>query len=189
MKRAFVLLAVVGVATAALAAGPQPIRIKATKKTADTRSNTAVAARRTVEHSSKDLYYEIELARNVPNAPDQVTVKWAVVTLGMGGRPLLGTGGEKAVTIPKDRPAVVETDDFSLETKEVNVNRARVDIDSTAKEKIIGYGVRVLDSTGAMIAETIQPESARAQVLEAFDAAMPKADKVHENKERRRNNR
>ncbi len=187
MKRTLVMIVAACAATAALAAGPQPIRIKATKKTADTRSNTAVAARRTVEHSSKDLFYEIELARNVPNAPDQVTVKWAVVTLGMSGRHLLGTGGEKAVTMPKDRPAVVETDDFSLETKEVNVNRARVDIDSTSKEKLIGYGVRVLDDKGAVIAETIQPESARKSVLEAFDGTLPKADKMHDNKERRRN--
>ncbi len=187
MKKILMLMMAAGVALSTQAAGPQSLRIKATKKTADTRSNTAVAARRTVEHSSKDLFYEIELARNVPNAPDQVTVEWAVVTLGMGGRPLLGTGGEKAVTIPKDRPAVVETDDFSLETKEVNVNRVRQDINSTSKEKLIGYGVRVLDDKGAVIAETIQPESARASVLEAFEGTLPKADRVHENKERRRN--
>lgn len=157
-------------AAAALAAMPSLITIKGMKKTADTHRNNAVNGPRTVTSTDKNIFYEFELTASSPAVPDNVNVKWVVVTIGMGGHLHLGTKGEKETALPKNKPTTVESDDINIESKQVHGPRGH--LLSQGETKIVGYGVRVFDGNGTMIAENYYPENEKKTMAEAFDGKL-----------------
>lgn len=185
MKKVQIILLAAFAATVAFGAAPQPVKVKAAKKTADSHRNTATVGRKAVERSSTDKFYEFELSTMSPAVPTNVTVKWVVVTLNMLGNPRLGTSGEQQIALPKNQPVAIETDDFALEGKEVQVIRRHASHNTDAEEKIVGYGVRVFDDKGTLLSETISPDNSSKVVQEAFDGKLGNALTNTERKEKR----
>ncbi len=167
-------IALVLVAFHALAAMPSPITVKAAKKTADSHHNTAAHGPRTVTFTAKDVYYEFELTTSSPAVPASVVAKWVVLTIGMGGHVHVGTKGEKEIALPKNKPVTVETDDFSLETK--NVHGARGHFVNQSEAKVLGYAVRVFDTGGTLLSEEYSPDNEKKSLADAFDGKLKDVD-------------
>lgn len=187
MKQWRIIIPAALAAALAFGAPPEPVKVKASKKTADSHRNTAAAGRRSVERSTKDIFYEFELSTMSPALPDDVTVKWAVVTLDMFGEPRLGTAGEKQITLPKNKATIVETDDFSLASKDVHTVRRRSSANTSAEEKILGYGVRIVDGAGSLLSETISPGNARKSIEDAFSGKLGGSEEDEGGRDRKRN--
>lgn len=168
---AFCLLALL-----AFAAGPALITIKGSKKTADSHRSTSAGKARQVTHTSRDLFYEFELTTSSPAAPANVVVKWVVVTEDFKGRQHVGTKGEKETPLPRNRPTTVETGDFNLESRDVRSVKRHVMRNDGAEEKIVGYGVRVYDGNGKMIAEEYNPNKEEQTLVAAFDGKLKGRD-------------
>lgn len=166
-RKSFVLLAALLAALSASAAAPSPITIRATKKTADVqRESERLSARTTMTHEKKEQYYQIELGTMTPGLPDYVVVRWIVLLEDFKRRLVVGTRGSKDVSLAVNKPVELQTDRFTLvENTLVKTNSRGAGREST----IHGYGIRVYDDTGRILAEKYDPPSAQEDLVEAFD--------------------
>lgn len=161
------------------AAFPQPIGIKVTKKTADVRQNTDILKRNvSVVSSSKDIFYRIELMTMSPSAPTNVIVKWVVVVETEGGRIVPGTRGEEEIALVLGRPTIVDTEDVSLESREVHV-RGRI---GERESEVYGYGIRVCDAENHILSETYEPKRAERELVAEFDRKVVDREKNRRDK-------
>jgi hypothetical protein len=170
MKKMITALLVSLAAFAASAAAPSLITIKGSKKTADSHHNSSAAGRKTVTHTSKDVFYEFELTTSSPAAPDNVIVKWVVVTVDPKARMRLGTVGQKEIALTRNKPAAIETEDITIESKSVSGHHGHQS--SQSEEKVLGYGVRVFDGNGRIIAEEFNPKNEEKTFVAAFDGKL-----------------
>ena len=149
----------------ATAASPSPISIKATKKTADSHQNTElVRPRLSVTSSEKDVFYRIELTPRTTQVPTNVVVKWVVALQAQNGRVYTGTKGMKEAVLSLGHPAVVETDDFSLDSVEIR----RHGLVGERGPEILGYGIRVCDDEDRIVAEAYEPSRAEKDLVDLF---------------------
>lgn len=169
MKRLqkYFIAACVIAATSAMAA--DPITITASKKTADSRQKTSSnGPRHSVSHGQKDVFYRFEIATMRPGIEPSIIVKWVVLIEDMHGRVHVGTSGTQEASLIINKPVVIETDDFSLESREVR-KRGVVREDEAS---VLGYGVRICDTQGHIIAEKTEPSRAERKIVEAFSGKM-----------------
>lgn len=149
-------------------AAPLPvITIKATKKTGDSRKSVEqIGNLRRRTDTEKELYYQLEIAALSQNVPTNIAVTWAVLIESEKGRLRLGClGGTETNFTRTVRTLQVQTDSFELE--EHTQQRARQNI--SRGSEIYGYGIRVTDLTGKILAEKVEPSKAAAEINEAFE--------------------
>jgi len=166
MLKKVLMTSIILAGLAAAAATPSPISIKTTKKTADTDHDYARRSRiKSVSHSTKDQYYNVELNTMTRGLPDYVTVKWVVLVEDAHGRIMVGTKGEKETALVVNKTAEVQTDTFTLESETWQKKGFSRERDSTVR----GVGIRVCDDDGKILAEKYDPPSAEKDLLGAFD--------------------
>lgn len=167
MKTCSLLLAALLAASSVTAVAPPPVVIKATKKTADVqRDSERLSARATMTHETKEQYYLIELGTMTRGLPDYVVVRWIVLLEDFKGRLVVGTRGSKDVPLAVNKTAEVQTDRFTLvENTLVKTHNRGGGRESTIR----GYGIRVCDDAGRILAEKYDPPSAEKDLVAAFD--------------------
>jgi len=160
MKQAALLLCccLVGITTTRAA---DLVRIKAVKKTADTR--TSAAQRLPTGQSQakiKDQYYEISLQALSTDVPNDVFAEWIVLVEKWGGGLTVRSSGREAVDLVFGRPVGLETTSFRLRSREWTSGPRP----GTLAESIAGFGIRVVTTAGDVIAEKYSPSSAEKDI-------------------------
>ena len=139
----------------------ETVAISATKKTVDQVKGTEQDLPRGTSRATERLVlYRIDLRRMSPQAPADAVVEWVVLVEAAGGRVLPGTMGSKTVQLPLGQSASVDTDTVRLLGREWRGGP----VPGTVQDNIAGYGIRVLGSTGNVLAEKYDPASARTRV-------------------------
>jgi hypothetical protein len=135
-------------------------RIQATKKTADTRKSATQDLPRGRSHAvTEDVYYAFTLRRMNPNLPERAVVEWVVLKEAVDGRLLLGTRGRKEIDMPFGKEIELKTDTVTLRGRTWTSGRA-----GTVEEEVHGYGLRVLNDEGDILAEKYEPDSLEERV-------------------------
>ena len=157
------IVVVLLLAASAYALTPGAIVIKGTKKKDGSRDGGNITAGKNVAHSQDDIYYQFDLSTMSKDVPSEVKVKWVVLVSTMKGRLRLASQGEKPATLTMGgQPARVETPIFTM-------NEERGPKGRKFEAEIVGYGVKVLDDKGNVLAEKYDPESAHKRLTDAFD--------------------
>jgi hypothetical protein len=141
--------------------GRDDIVITATKKTLDEfKGSEQDLWRGTSQAVEKQVLYAIEVQSRSPAVPSDLTVEWLILVEGAGGRVFPGTFGRKSITVAVGQSTTIETEPVKLEGREWRngVNPG------TVKDDIAGYGIRVLATDGALLAEKYEPSSAKSRV-------------------------
>jgi hypothetical protein len=164
LLRIALLLLAAGIAHAAT---PQLFTIKATKKTGDTRKNVQqIGNIRRLTNTEKDIFYQLEISTVSPAAPTNFVVTWAVLVENEKGRLHAGCLGGTTTNFARGaRTVEVETDSVELDEH----TQQRKNQNFSRGSDIYGYGIRITDMTGKLLAEKIEPSKAAAEINEAFE--------------------
>ncbi len=168
-------LAAVGLLSAAPAHALDKVRITDSTKTVEKRqSNDQKLPKGTTSLTTKELVQTFTLQRMAPDVPEQVTVKWVVLRESRDGRLEEATRGESVQRLPLGQAATVSTAPFSImERSWVGRHHA-----GSVSEEIAGYGLRLLNDAGTVLAEKYKPTSIEKQI--DWDKRVPEAGSKEE---------
>ena len=137
------------------------ITITATKKTAQqSKGSQQELPRGTTQAVEKEIVYVVELRSMIPHPATDLTTEWVLLVEMAGGRVAPGNSGSKPVSLNFGQALSFETGPVTLLSREWNTARGG----GTVKDNIAGYGIRVVDSAGAVLAEKYEPLSAKSQI-------------------------
>ncbi|MBN1270564.1 MAG: hypothetical protein JXB04_13320 [Kiritimatiellae bacterium] len=147
---------------ATVSAAFEPIEISATKKTVDARKSAGQALwRGTSRATEKEILYRFDFKRRSAEIPEYVTAQWMVLVEGALGHVVAPrTSGESRIGLPLNQLVNLETEAFSLRGREWTSGPNP----GTVEEQLIGYGVRLLNEQGAVLAEKYGPPSLKDSV-------------------------
>jgi len=141
--------------------GRAAVDIKATKKTASKHKGSQQQLPRGQTQSTEDsVYYVLEIKNNSSTAAGAVDLQWIVLLEGAGGRISPATSGTEQLTLSFGRTETVETGTITLRGREWS-GRHR---SGKVEDEIAGYGVRVLNQQGDVIATKYHPSSIESKV-------------------------
>ncbi len=136
------------------------VAITMTKKTAQQSKGTQQEVPRgTTRAVEKEIVYVVELRSMIPHAAD-LTAEWVILVEMAGGRVAPGNSGSKSISLNFGQTLSFETGPVTLLSREWNTMRAG----GTVKDDVAGYGIRVVDSGGAVLAEKYEPLSIKSQI-------------------------
>jgi len=145
----------------AIVHGRDDIVITATKKTMDEFKGGEQALWRGTSRSvEKQVFYEIEIKSWSVAVPSDLTVEWLILVEGAGGRVFPGTLGRKSIGLTAGHSATIETEPVKLLGREWRDGPNP----GTVEDDIAGYGIRVLATDGAVLAEKYEPLSVKSRV-------------------------
>ena len=178
MKPFHLLSLVMALAVIQPAAALDKVRISATKKTLDKReSENQKLPHGSTSLTEKQVIYAFSLQRMTPDVPDLPTVSWVLMKERMDGRLVEAARGESVVNLPLGRAVSVESAPVQLDEREW-VGRKHA---GTASSELAGYGLRVLNSKGEVVAERYEPaDMQRAISWTPPPAAAPESDRIAE---------
>jgi len=140
-------------------------QIKASKKTASKYEGSEQQRLKvSTKATRKDTYYEVEVRRMSPNAPKKVEVEWAILIELVNGQLKLAEQGSKSVSIPYGMTKKIETGTAMLKGREIDGPFRSSDIE----DDIAGYGIRIKDSEGNVLAEKYSKSSVENYIKEAI---------------------
>lgn len=152
-----------GLLVLAVAAGvalADDIEIKATQKTESSdKGSTQTLPGGTSRSVRTEKYYKFELRRMSSAIPSVVNVAWAVFKEGVGGKIELAAHGEETVSLPIGQEVALKSSTVLLTGREWTGRR-----DGDFGEDLAGYGVRITDRNGEVVAERYDPSSVQAVV-------------------------
>ena len=160
------------------AAALDKVRISATKKTLDKReSDSKKLPRGSTSLTEKQVIYTFSLQRMTPDVPETPTVSWIVMKERMDGRLVEAARGEAVVNLPLGRLVTTESSPVQLDEREW-IGRKHA---GSVSSELAGYGLRVLNSKGEVVAERYEPtDMQRAISWEAPPKHEPGDDRVAE---------
>jgi hypothetical protein len=150
------------VAGAALSApGLDKIRITDSKKTVEKRESSAQKlAHGTTSLTEKQIILTFGLQRMAPDVPETVTAAWVLIQEGRDGRLAEASRGTSVVVLPLGRTTSLETAPVTLVEREWSNRRKS----GSLADSIAGYGLRILDAEGKVIAERYDPKSMQSEI-------------------------
>lgn len=154
------------------------VRISATKKTLDKRaSDSQKLPHGSTSLTEKQVIYSFSLQRMAPDVPETPTVSWIVMKERMDGRLVEAARGEAVVSLPLGRAVTTESSPVQLDEREW-VGRKHA---GSASSELAGYGLRVLNSNGEVVAERYEPaDMQRAISWEKPPAPAPESERIAE---------
>ena len=154
MKHLLLLALALATATAASAATLDKVRISGTKKTLDRRESSAQARPRGQTTLTQKLVgYSFSLQRMSTDAPEKATVAWILIKEQKDGRTVEAARGESVLDLPLGRAITLDSAPVELEERDWTGRRNA----GTVSSQLTGYGLRVLNSQGEVIAERYEP--------------------------------
>lgn len=143
------------------AARTETISIAATKRTVgQTSGNEQAMPRGTSRSIEERVVYRFVLQRASAQDFGALTVEWIVCVERMEGRVTPVATGRRIVEIPPAESVTIETDPILL------LGREWIDGPNpgTVEDVLAGYGIRVLDPAGAVVAEKYEPATMKTTV-------------------------
>lgn len=161
MRTYLLMTALVGLLAASPASALDKIRISGTKKTVDKRQSS----QQQIPHGStsmteKQVVYQFTLQRMAPDAPETLTASWVLIEETMGGRFTEAARGDSVIVLPLGRSVTMESAPVTLNGREWNRKGGGGSISSSLE----GYGLRLLDDKGAIVAERIDPPALAREI-------------------------
>lgn len=178
MKLLHVLCLAVLFAAIQPAAALDKVRISATKKTLDKReSDSQKLPRGQTTLTEKQVIYSFSLQRMTPDVPELPTVSWILMKERVDGRVVEAARGESVVNLPLGRAVSVESAPVQLDEREW-IGRKHA---GSVSSELAGYGLRVLNSKGEVVAERYEPTDMQRTISwEAPPKPEPGDDRVAE---------
>ena len=174
------------------AAALDKVRITGTKKTLEKResSNQKLPHGQT-SLTEKQVIYAFSLQRMTPDVPEMCNVSWILMKEEMNGRLVEAARGESVVALPLGRAVNVDSAPVQLDEREWTGRHQGGSVSSD----LAGYGLRVLNSKGEVLAERYEPtdmqrtiswEKPKERVAPANDRVAELQQKIRDEKMRQR---
>lgn len=177
MKLLHLLSVAVALAAIQPAAALDKVRISATKKTLDKReSDNQKLPHGSTSLTEKQVIYSFSLQRMTPDVPETPTVSWIVMKERMDGRLVEAARGEAVVSLPLGRAVTTESSPVQLDEREW-VGRKHA---GSASSELAGYGLRVLNSKGEVVAERYEPADMQRAISWTPPAPAAESDRIAE---------
>lgn len=127
--------------------------------------------RGTTRYTEQDIVYTFSVKPRSTRVPDEVLVEWAVLVEKPGGRIETVERGGKVLNVRLGRASTVAAEAVTLQGREYDMRRGSGDV----KDDVYGYGVRVLDADGNVLAEKYSRTGAQ-DTIDWSVTATPRAD-------------
>lgn len=165
----------------------QAIQISATKKTADRRDSetqTLPGGRKT-SLEVEQILYRFDMRPMSTSLPATGELQYVLVVEDMSGRLSVDAFGKDTIDLAFGQTRSVESKTVTLNERQWSGRHGSGD----TSESIYGYGVRVVDSSGEVLAEKYSRSDIQAMLEEAFarkDTEDSRGDRVREDEFRER---
>lgn len=170
MKTPILLAAALLVAGTVTASALDKVRISGTKKTlAKRESSTQALPRGQTSLTQKMMMYVFGLQRMATEVPEQSTVAWVLIKEQKDGRLVEAARGESLVDLPLGREVTLDSTPVELEERDWSGPKQAGSVSSS----LAGYGLRVLNGAGDVLAERYEP--AEMQRIVVWDKPEEKA--------------
>lgn len=137
------------------------VSIKGTKKSEGSRDGGKIVGARKVKVTNHDVYYQFDLRSMAPAEQKDMRVQWVILVNTFKGQIRTASQGAQTVTLLPGKVEEVTTPVFVLHEERSGPGNSR-------DGDILGYAVRVYDSTGALAGELYEPESERKRLSDEF---------------------
>jgi antitoxin component HigA of HigAB toxin-antitoxin module len=163
------------------------VRISGTKKTlAKRESSPQTRPRGQTSLTQKMMMYVFSLQRMATEVPAQSTVAWVLIKERKDGRLVEAARGASMVDLPLGREVTLDSTPVELEERDWSGPKQAGSISSS----LAGYGLRVVDAAGDVVAECYEPAEMQRIVVwdKPEEKASPQLDELQKKKreERRR---
>lgn len=139
----------------------EKVRITGTKKTIDKReSSSQRLPHGQTQLSEKQVVYAFSLQRMTPDTSEQATASWILMRESMDGRLSEAARGDSVVSLPLGRAVALESAPVTLTEREWSRHGGS----GTVGSSLAGYGLRILDDKGQIIAERYDPASIEKEI-------------------------
>lgn len=146
------------------------VRISGTKKTlAKRESSTQALPRGQTSLTQKMVMYAFGLQRMATEVPEQSTVAWVLIKEQKDGRLVEAARGSSMVNLPLGREVTLESTPVELEERDWSDAKHA----GTVSSSLAGYGLRVLNDAGDVLAARYEP--AEMQRIVVWDKPEEKA--------------
>lgn len=161
MRTHLIVTCLAALLAAAPASALDKVRITGTKKTVDKRQSSV----QQVPHGStslteKQVVYVFSLQRMAPDVPETITASWVLIEESMDGRYAEADRNTSVVVLPLGRSVTVESAPVTLNEREW-VKRGG---GGSVSSSLAGYGLRLLDDKGGIVAERIEPAALAKEI-------------------------
>lgn len=161
MKYIIAGLLVASSLTRVFAGGPPSIRISSELTKEGSRSGGHIGQVKNVKRTEEDYHFTFSLTSESPSMPAKAHADWVVLVETLRGDLRTAAQGRTPVELVQGKPFAFDTSRFTLVEKTGPKGRS-FDGD------VYGYGIRVVDASGAVLAEQVKPEKSRRRVMEAL---------------------
>ena len=143
----------------------EAIQISATKKTDDQRKTSSQQlAHGSTQLSLKNVYYRFDIRPMTTGLPEEAELQYIVLQENVNGKVEVAVRGTQSVSLTFGQPQSIESESFELTKRSWN----RAGGSGNLKQDVYGYGVRIVNRDGDVLAEKYAPSSTQKDLEAAF---------------------